>query len=155
MDRGKTYVRRWNKEMFRLTFLKKSQVRLHFRSNHWRCSIKKSFLKNFSKFFCVGVSYLISYRSEVCYFIKKEILVKVFHCEFWEHLFYRTMRVPLLFQQLIKNLWNCKTLIWTGIMYKKIPCYMHYSVCRWSTVKNAEIFWSYDKHLYILLRVRN
>ena len=113
------------------------------------------FHKNFSKFACVGVSYLIKLQVWASYFIKKEILAKVFHCELWEHLFNRTMRWPLLFQQLIKNIWNYETLTRTGIISETIPCYMQYSACRWSIVKNAELFWSYAKHLYILLRVRN
>ena len=34
----------------------------------------------------------------------------------------------------------------TGVICKKIPCYMHDSAYSWFIVKKAKIFWSYVKH---------
>ena len=33
-----------------------------------------------------------------------------------------------------------KTIMQKGITYKKIPCYMHNSACKWLIIKNAKIF---------------
>ena len=38
------------------------------------------------------------------------------------------------------------TIIRRGIKYKKSPCYMHESACRWFIVKKATILWRYVKH---------
>ena len=48
----------------------------------------------------------------------------------------------------VEILFHCKhgTIIRTGIICKKIPCYMRDSVCRWFIVENAKIFRSYVKH---------
>ena len=60
-----------------------------------------------------------------------------------------------------KNLHNkhfvAKTMeLWirTEITWKKVPCYMPDSACRWFIVKKAEIFWIYVKHFWILASVR-
>ena len=47
------------------------------------------------------------------------------------------------------------TKIQTGTTCKKILCYMRDSACTWLIVQNAEIFWSYVKHFWILPRERN
>ena len=44
-------------------------------------------------------------------------------------------------------------LIRTGIAYKKIPCYMRGSACRWFLVKKDKTFWNYVKHFWILAGV--
>ena len=46
------------------------------------------------------------------------------------------------------------TIIRTWITCKKFPCYMHGSACMGFIVKEAKIFWSYVKHVWILARVR-
>ena len=46
------------------------------RNSHWRCSIKKDVLKNFTKF--------TGKVPESCNFIKKETLAQMFSCEFCE-----------------------------------------------------------------------
>ena len=43
------------------------------------------------------------------------------------------------------DLLNHGTIIWTGITYKKIPCYMRDSACRWVIVKKAKIIQGYVK----------
>ena len=51
------------------------------------CSVKKLFLKIFQSSqenTCARVSFLIKLQAEACNFIKKETLVQVFSCEFWE-----------------------------------------------------------------------
>ena len=42
------------------------------------------------------------------------------------------------------------TIIRTGIAWKKIPCYMHDSACRWFVVKKAKMFQSYVKHFWLV-----
>ena len=37
-----------------------------------------------------------------------------------------------------KNQSNHETMIWIGITYKKIPCHVRGSACKWSVVKNAK-----------------
>ena len=44
-------------------------------------------------------------------------------------------------------------IIRTGITYKKIPCNMRDTGCRWFIVKRAKLFWSYVKHFWILAGV--
>ena len=46
------------------------------------------------------------------------------------------------------------TVIRTGITYKKIPCYMRGSACRWFNIKKAKILRSYVKHFWIFAGVR-
>ena len=56
-----------------------------FRSSHWRCSIKKGVLTNFTKFTrktCTRVSFLIKLQASVCNFLKKETPTQEFSCEF-------------------------------------------------------------------------
>ena len=45
------------------------------------------------------------------------------------------------------------TIIQTGITSKKILYYMRHSACRCFIVKEAKIFWSYDKDFWILAGV--
>ena len=59
--------------------LEESRKTSIYRSSHRRCSIKKGFLRNFSKF--IG-KHLCG--PEPCNFIKKETLAQVFSCEFCE-----------------------------------------------------------------------
>ena len=40
-----------------------------------------------------------------------------------------------------------ETIIWTGIRYTKILCYMRNSACRWCIAKNDKIFWSHLNYL--------
>ena len=61
-------------------------LRIH-RTSHWRCFVKKMFLKipqNSPENICAKVSFLKSCRTQVCNFIKKETLTQMFSCEFCE-----------------------------------------------------------------------
>ena len=49
-------------------------------------------------------------------------------------------------KMLITDTSHHETIIQTGIICKKILCYMRDSVCRPFTVKKAKIFWSCVKH---------
>ena len=79
----------------------------------------------------------------------------------WTHFFfwiYKILRavVGLFFSNVFQSsIFNHGTIKWTGIICKKIPCYMRDSACRWFIVKKAKIFWSYVKHFWILAGVRN
>ena len=44
---------------------------------------------------------------------------------------------------------NHRTIIPTGITFKKTPCYMRNSARRWLIVENAKIFRSYVKHFLV------
>ena len=62
-----------------------------------RCFVKKVFLKisqNLQENTCARVSFLI--KLQVCNFIKKETLIKVFSCEFCEILRTHFYRTPLV-----------------------------------------------------------
>ena len=67
-------------------FYKKStKINLLYRSSHQTCSLKKVFIKNFTKIIgntCVSVSFLM--KPEACNFIKKETPTKIFSCQFCE-----------------------------------------------------------------------
>ena len=59
--------------------------------------------------------------------------------------------VLLLIQPWLKvALFRHVTIIGIGITWKKIPCYMRDSACRWCIVKKAKIFSSYVKHFEFL-----
>ena len=59
--------------------------------------------------------------------------------------------VLLLIQPWLKvALFRHVTIIRIGITWKKIPCYMRDSACRWCIVKKAKIFSSYVKHFEFL-----
>ena len=47
------------------------------------------------------------------------------------------------------------TITWTGIICKKIPCYMRDPTCRWHVVKKGKVFWRSLKHSWILPGVKN
>ena len=57
------------------------------RSSHWRCSVGKGVLRNFSKLqgnTCARVSFSIKLQAKAWYFIKKEAPTQMFSCEFCE-----------------------------------------------------------------------
>ena len=58
-----------------------------FRSSHQRCSLRKGFLRNFTKFagkhLCQSL-FLIKLQASVCNFVKKETLAQVLSYEFCE-----------------------------------------------------------------------
>ena len=58
------------------------------------------------------------------------------------------IKIHKRFPQIIKNCCqsNHGTIIRTGITFKKIPCYMRDTACRWFIVENAKIFRSYVKY---------
>ena len=46
-------------------------------------------------------------------------------------------------------------IIWTGITFKKNPCYMRKSACTWLIAENAKRLPSYIKHFWIFSCERN
>ena len=52
------------------------------KSSHQRCSMKKSVLRNFAKLTGKHLCQSLCQRPKACNFIKKEILIQMFPCEF-------------------------------------------------------------------------
>ena len=64
-----------------------------------------------------------------------------------------TRFITLCVQQLYTTFYH-GCIIQTGIIRKKISCYMRNSTCRWFIVKKTKVFWCYIKHFWIFVGVR-
>ena len=47
---------------------------------------------------------------------------------------------------------NHRTIIQTGITFKKISCYIDNTACKWWIIKKPKIYWRYVKHFWIFPR---